>query len=234
MTISIPFATSQKVIIFDSSSIINFTLNGLLKEFVELKNIFDGKFIIPEEVKAEIIDKPLEIKKFKLEALKIKELFDEGILELPSSLGINQKMLSSKTIELMKIANNTFSGTQSAIHIIDSGETACLALSQILNEKGVKNVVCVDERTLRLLGEKPENLLEILNRKLHTQIRANKENFKYFKGFKFIRSAELIFFAYKKGMVSLKNQGVLDALLYALKFNGCSISEEEIAEMESL
>jgi hypothetical protein len=226
--------SAQKVIIFDSSSIINFTMNGLLKEFCELRAMFNGKFIVPQEVKMEIIDKPLEIKKFKLEALKIKELLTGKVIELPDSLGINQNTLTSKTEELMKIANNTFSGTQSPIHIIDSGETACLALSQILNEKGIKNVICVDERTLRLLGEKPENLLEILNRKLHTQIKANKDNFKFFKGLKFIRSAELIFVAYKKGIITLQNHNVLDALLYALKFNGCSISDEEIAEMERL
>lgn len=226
--------TVQKVIIFDSSSIINFTLNGLLNEFKELKKLFNGRFIIPHEVKEEIVNRPLEIKKFKLEALKIKELIDEKVLELPEAIGINPPILSSKTKELMNIANNTFFGRENAIHIIDSGETACLILSKLLTEKGVKNIISVDERTIRLLGEKPENLLEILKRKLHTSIKANKENFKFFKGFKFIRSAELIFIAYKKGIIKLKNHNVLDALLYALKFNGCSISEEEIAEMERI
>lgn len=224
----------EKIIIFDSSSIINFTLNGLLKEFRELKKMFNGRFIIPKEVKEEIIDKPYEMKKFKLEALKIQELLHDNILELPDSLGISPNILSSKTNQLIAIANRTFFGNNNSIHIIDSGETACIALSQILNEQGIKNLVCVDERTLRLLGEKPEALLEILNRKLHTKITANKNNFQFFKGFKFIRSSELMFFAYKKGIVTLKNHDVLDALLYALKFNGCAISDEEIIEMEKL
>ena len=231
-----PTLSTQKVIIFDSSSIINLTLNGLLGEFKELKKIFNGKFIIPEEVHQEIVDRPMEIKKFKLEALKIKELVEEKVLELPDSLGINEAKLSAKTKEMMGIANNTFFGHENAIHIIDSGETACLVLSTLLTEKGIKNVISVDERTIRMLGEKPENLLEILKRKLHVGIKANRENFKFFKGFKFIRSSELIFLAYKKGIVKLKNNNrqVLDALLYALKFNGCSISEEEIAEMERM
>jgi hypothetical protein len=227
-------STSQKVIIFDSSSIINLTLNGLLGEFGELKKIFNGKFIIPREVQEEVVTKPMEIKKFKFEALKIKEMIAENILELPSSLGINETQLSAKTQELMKIANNTFFGHENAIHIIDSGETACLVLSNLLTEKGIKNVISVDERTIRMLGEKPENLLEILKKKLHTSIKADRENFKFFKGFKFIRSAELVFIAYKKGIIKMKNGNVLDALLYALKFKGCSISDEEIAQMERL
>jgi len=225
---------TQKAIIFDSSSIINFTMNGLLEEFRELKKIFNGKFLVTREVKEEIVDKPLQIKRFELEALKIKELFEEKVLELPDSMGIDEAKISSRTKDLMNIANNTFYGKQSSIHIIDSGETACLVLSAMLSEKGIKNVLSVDERTIRLLGEKPENLLDIFRSKLHTQINSKKENYKFFTGFKFIRSAELIYLAYKKGLVKLKNGVVLDALLYALKFNGCSISDEEINEIKKL
>ena len=225
---------TEKVIIFDSSSIINFTMNGLLTEFRELKRIFNGRFIIPKEVKEEIVDKPIQIKRFELEALKIKELFEEKILELPEAMGINEAKISSKTKELENIANNTFFGRQNSIHIIDSGETACLVLSSMLSEKGIKNVICVDERTIRMLGEKPDNILDTLRNKLHTQITSKKENYKFFAGFKFIRSTELIFIAYNRGLVQLKNGLVLDALLYALKFNGCSISDEEISEIKKL
>jgi hypothetical protein len=227
--------SAEKAIIFDSSSIINFTMNGLLSEFRELKKIFNGKFLIPKEVKEEIVDKPLQIKRFELEALKIRELLEEKVLELPSSIGIDETKITSRTKELMNIANNTFSGRDNPIHIIDSGETACLVLSTMLSEKGVKNIISVDERTIRLLGEKPENLLDIFRSKLHTQITSKKENYKFFSGFKYIRSTELIFIAYSKGLVRIKNNGnVLDALLYALKFNGCSISDEEINEIKKL
>jgi hypothetical protein len=227
-------STAQKAIIFDSSSIINFTMNGLLGEFKALKEAFGGKFLIPEEVRVEIIDKPMEIKRFELEAIKIQELLDEKVLETPEVFGIDKNKISSETKKLMDTANDTFFGKQNSIHIIDLGETACLVLSSMLSEKGIRNVISVDERTIRMIGEKPENLLEILRKKLHTQINAKKENFKFFKGFKFIRSAELIFIAYKRGIVKLKNKNVLDALLYALKFNGCSISDEEIMQIEKL
>ena len=225
----------MKAIIFDSSTLINFAINGLLQELRELKKLFDGKFLVTKEIAEEIIDKPMKIKRFELEALKIKELLTDKILEMPSSLKIDDSKISRMTAEIMNLANNTFSAQENAMHIIDIGEASCLALSRLLNEKGIKNVVSVDERTMRLLCEKPENLFNIFQKKLHTEIKFKKENLKSFQDFKFIRSAELIFIAYKKGIVKLRNHdNVLDALLYAMKLNGCSISDDEISEMKRL
>jgi len=225
---------SEKVIIFDSSTLINFAMNGLIPEFIELKKIFNGKFLITKEVKEEIIDRPMEIKRFELEALKLKQLLEEGIIELPKSMGINEVEISQMTKEIMNTANNTFFGSKNAIHIIDLGEASCMALSKIFEQKGISNVISADERTIRILSEKPENLLSIFQKKLHTSITSNKKNYEVFKGFKFIRSSELMYVAYKKGIVKLKNGNVLDALLYAVKFNGCSISDEEISEIKRL
>jgi len=224
-----------KAIIFDSSTLINFSINGLLQELRGLKQLFDGKFLITEEVVSEIVDKPMKIKRFELEALKIKELLTDKVLELPSSLNIDDNKISKVTNEILNIANNIFFAHGNAMHIIDVGESSCLALSRLLNEKGIKNVLSVDERTMRLLCEKPENLLAIFQKKLHTSIEFKKENLKSFQDFRFIRSSELIFIAYKKGIVKLRNHAdVLDALLYAMKLNGCSISEGEISEMKRL
>ncbi len=224
----------QKIIIFDASTLITLAMNGLLPEFRELKKIFKGKFIITEDVKREIIDKPITIKRFELEALKLKQLLEDKILEMPSSLNVNADEISKKTTEFLKIANSIFSGRGKDIKLIDSGETSCLALSRILDEKKIKNVIAVDERTTRMLGEKPENLERLLQKKLHTSISFKKENFKFFKGFNFIRSSELVYIAYKKKLVRLKNGLVLDALLWAVKFKGCAISGDEIREIKSL
>ena len=224
----------SKIIIFDSGTLISFVMNGLLPELKKLRKIFDGKFIITNEVKKEIIDKPITIKRFELEALKLKQLLDEKILEMPVSVRIGNKEISKKTDEIMEIANNTFIGKGDSIKLIDSGEASCLVVSRLLNEKGIRNIIAIDERTTRMLVEKPENLENLLRKKLHTQITSKKENFKFFKGFKFIRSAELIYIAYKKGLVKLRNGPVLDALLWAVKYKGCAISGDEIKEIESL
>jgi hypothetical protein len=225
----------MKAIIFDSGTLISLSMNGLLSELSELKKSFNGKFIITQEVKREVIDKPLTIKRFELEALRIKQMFDEGILERPSSLGINEKVLESETDKIQKITNETFSVKNSFVHLIDSGEASCMALSRILIDKKIKNVIAVDERTTRLLCEKPQNLKEIMERRLHTKINSKEENYKFFRGIKIIRSPELIYVAYKKGIIGLKDgKNVLDALLYALKFRGAAISDEEIREIKNI
>lgn len=228
----------EKIIIFDASTLITFTMNGLLKEFKELRKIFNGKFIITDSVKKESIEKPLTIKRFELEALKIKQLLDDKILEMPLSLGVKDSEIVKRAEKILDISNDIFHSTKKSIHLIDMGEATCLALSKILTEKGVDNVVAVDERTTRMLGEKPENLRKLFEKKLHTKITSKKDNYKFFKGFKFIRSAELVYVAYKKNIVKLntpKNKKViLDALLYAVKFKGCSISRDEIEEIKKI
>ena len=85
-----------------------------------------------------------------------------------------------------------------------------------------------------MLGENPENLAKLLDKKLHARININKENCNFFRNFKFLRSAELVYVAYKKGLIDLKNGDVLDALLYAVKFKGCAISGEEIKEIKRM
>ncbi len=224
----------DKAIIFDSGSLISLSMAGLFDELVGLKKIFKGKFLITKEIKGEIIDKPMNIKKFELEAIRLKELLDVGILEMPSSLKIDDKEITRRTYEILQIANTTFKGRDRDIHLIDLGESSGLALSQILTEQGITNVLAVDERTTRMLCEKPENLRKLMEGKLHTSIIAKKENYKYFENFQFIRSTELMYVAYKKGLVESKDPKLLDALLYALKFKGAAISDEEISEIKRM
>lgn len=224
----------NKVIIFDASTLITLAMNGLLPEFRELKKIFKGKFIITKDVKREIIDRPITIKRFELEALKLKQLLDEKILEMPSCLGINEDEISIKTKEILNLANNLFIGKGKNLELIQFGEASCLVLSRLLDEKKIENVIAVDERTTRMLGEKPENLEKLLRKKLHIKVILNKKNFEFFKGFKFIRSSELVYVAYRKGMFKIKNTLLLDALLWAVKFKGCAISVDEIKEIKKL
>lgn len=225
---------TKEIIIFDASTLITLAMNGMFEEIRGLKKIFNGKFIITKEVKKEIIDKPITINRFKLEALKLKQLLDEKTLEMPLVLGISDEEISKKTMEILDMANNTFQGNNKNIHLIDLGESSCLALSKILNKKAIKNVIAMDERTTRMLGENPESLKKFLQKKLHTRINLKKENLEFFREFKVIRSSELVYIAYKKGLIKLKNGFVLDALLYAVKFKGCAISDEEIRQIKKL
>jgi len=225
----------MKAIIFDSGTLINFAMNGSLEELKELKKIFNGKFLITSDVKKEVIDKPLTIKRFELEALKIKQLLDEKILEMPESIGVFKNEILRETENFLNLANNLFFSDNREIHLIDSGEASCLALGKILDNRKIENVIAIDERTTRMLGENPDNLIRLMSEKLHTRITAKKEKLKYFKDFRFIRSTELIYVAYKKGIIGLKDGNlVLDALLYALKFKGAAISDNEIMEIKKI
>ena len=82
--------------------------------------------------------------------------------------------------------------------------------------------------------ENPENLRKLISGKVHSDVIANRGNFKFFSGFRLIRSAELVYLVYKKGIIPLKGAFVLDALLYAVRYHGCSISEDEIKEMKEI
>ena len=225
---------TEKIIIFDASTLITLAMNGLLEELKMLKKIFKGKFIIPNEVKYEAIDRPMKIKRFELEAMKLQNLLEDKIIELPASLSIDSEKISKETETLMSIANTTFEGNGKSIHLIDLGETACLVLSKILTEKGSPNVLAVDERTTRMLCEKPENLKQLFQKKLKVRIKSNQDNYPHFEGFRFIRSSEIAYIAYKKKIIRWKNKDILDALLYGVKFKGCAISEDEIKEIKKL
>ena len=221
----------MKCLIFDSSTIISIVMNGLFEELKRLKESFDGKFIIPKEVEEEVVNRPLNILRFKLEALRVKSLINEKVLEFPEAIGIKTSDVIKKTKEVLNISNSTFFSSKENIKIIHSGEAACVALSKILNQKKIENVLAVDERTTRIIIEKPENIEKLLSKKLHTNIDSNRKNFDYFKGIKVIRSTELMYIAYIKGLLEIKDKKVLEAVLYALKLNGCSISDDEIKEV---
>ncbi|MDD5191973.1 MAG: hypothetical protein PHH54_06845 [Candidatus Nanoarchaeia archaeon] len=222
---------TNKYLIFDSGPLINFALNGILPVLEKIKKEFKGEFLITKEVKREVIDYPLTIKRFELEALQIKDLFDRNILKHADLTNEQVDELRLKREQIVSIANSTFFANRKPLHILDKGEAAALALFSILKEP---SAIVIDERTARMLCENPENLKKLFQKKLHTNIIAKRENYPYFKNFKVIRSTELAYIACKKGLCEPKDPRILEAILYGLKDKGCSISREEIEEMKTL
>jgi hypothetical protein len=224
----------MKAIIFDSSTLINFVMNGLENILVSLKSKFPGKFLITQSVKQETVDRPMNNEKFELGALKILQLLDSKVLEMPESIGVSGNDIKTITQEMLKAANHSFSARGEFMHIIDEGEASCLALSKILTSKKIDNLIAIDERTTRMLGEKPENLQKLFEKKFHMPVKMFSNNLPDVKGIKFIRSSELVYVAWKKALVQLKDGKVLDALLYATKYKGSAISREEIEEIKRI
>jgi len=223
----------MKYLIFDAGPIISLTMNGMLPIIEKLKSVFDGEFILTPQVKNEVVDRPMKIKKYKLEAIQVNDLIDRGIFKMSTDIISNQR-LDRELKRTLKVVNSTLRTSQTGekIKILHNGEAACLAFSNLCGED---NVIVIDERTTRLLTEAPQNLERMMEKKLHTPLDADLSLLNELKKFKFIRSTELLFVAYKKGLIPIKNgNDLLDALLYGMKFKGTAISSQEIEEMKKL
>ncbi len=220
----------KKALIFDSSTLINLSMNGLLVILSDIKKDFGGEFFMTSAVRYETIDHPLKIKKFELGALKINNLLNKKIIEIPREF---EKEINKKTQNIKNLINSSFFARGRHLHLVDDGEVSCLALSKILQEKNNETLVVVDERTTRMLCENEENLRKLLEKKLHTRVESKGE-LSFFKNFRIIRSAELVYWAYKKNLIKIGNGQLLDALLYATKYKGCAISREEIEELKRM
>lgn len=217
----------MKYLIFDSGALINFSTNSLLNIMRGLQKSFSGKFLVTPAIKHETVDYPLKVKRFEWGALRIEQLFNEGVLVQAENNVVDANLLRKEAQKILGNANNMFFARNKPVHLLDQGEAEVLALSKILSEKGQENAIVIDERTTRVLCERPENMQKLLQKKLHTDVKVDKNMFDSFKGFNVIRSTELAYIAYKKGLIQVKDKKALEAVIYGLKFGGCSISEKE-------
>jgi len=214
----------MKNLVFDTSSVITLVTNNLLDLLMPLKSKFKGDFFIPKSVEYELVDKPLQGKMFKLEALIVRNVIKNNLL----------KTYSDNVDSLLNQINSMFIMNDRPIILVSKAEVEALALAINLQS----SAYVVDERTMRLLIEDPIKLKKLQERKLHNKIRINKdvlnEFSKYVKNVKVIRSTELMLIAYEFGLMdkylvsNTTNEDLLDALLWGLKLRGCAISQEEV------
>lgn len=223
----------MKYLIFDAGPIITLSMSGMLPVIEKLKENFKGEFILTPQVKVEVLERPMKIKKYKLSAIQIKSLIDKGVFKMSTDI-ISDTQLEKETKRILKVANGALRTAQTGekLKIIQKGEASTLAFSNLCK---TENVIVVDERTTRLLTEAPQNLEKLMEKKLHTPIKAELSLLAEFKNYKFIRSTELLYIAYKKDLLPMKkSKDLLDALLYGAKFKGTAISSKEIEEIKSL
>lgn len=223
----------MKYLIFDAGPIISLTMNGMLPVLEKLKEAFPKiEFILTPAVKREIVDKPMGIKKYKLEAMQVADMIERGIFTMSDKVVPNSKLAKEKN-RILKTANGVLrsTNTKEKISIIHDGEASCLAFAGLC---GCENLIVIDERTTRMLSEAPKDLEKMMERKLHTPLDATLSLLDGMKDFRFIRSAELLYVAWKKGLIGNKKKDWLDALLYGVKFKGCAIASSEIEGMKKL
>lgn len=197
--------------------------------FKHLKEREKISFIIPESVYYESVERPLKIKRFELNAVRIKNAVDNGFLEIAkTTLEIKNMMneLSTVTADLCKADGRK-------ITLINKGEAETLALMKEINSK----ILLIDERTTRMIIEEPQNLMSFLQHRHKCKITLNKGRMDEFKNFftniNVIRSVELIALAYDDGAFEMqmeKSKQALEAALFAAKYAGCAVSAKEIKD----
>lgn len=226
----------MKSIVFDAGPVISLTTNNLLWLLEKLKQKFRGEFYITSGVRYELVKRPLETKKFKFEALQVERQIENGILSV-----VEDDAVKLKSKELLNLANSTFFAQGNPIQIVQTGEMETLAFAMLRNP----DAIVVDERITRLLVENPDNLKSLLERRLHTRIIVDKNKLKSFqeqvRHISLIRSIELVAIAYELGfldeyIVSIPKarQELLESILWGVKLNGCSVSEDEIKQIVNI
>jgi UDP:flavonoid glycosyltransferase YjiC (YdhE family) len=119
------------------------------------------------------------------------------------------------------------------MQVVSDAEMSCLALANEMKKQNHDVLVAIDERTARMLSEKPENLEQTMSAHLHKRVRF-EGNLNIIKDIKIVRSSELVYVAYKKGLIDLKDPESLEALIYATKYKGAAISWDEINQLKKL
>ncbi len=220
----------MKAIVFDAGPIISLTTNNLLWMLEKLKDQYKGEFIIPKEVRFELVEKPIETKRFKLEALEVNREINRGILKV-----VEHPEIQKIKQELLMLANNCFSSRGFYIKIVHEGEMATLAAALYHNA----DAVVIDERTTRELIENPDRLAAHMSKKLSTKIDVDKKCVQAFRekvgNLKIIRSIEMAIVGYELGWFDKyltqdkdARKILIEAILWGIKMRGASISQQEI------
>ena len=181
-------------IVFDTGPIISLATNNLLWLLENLKERYKGDFLIPKDVQKELVEVPLEIKRFKLEALQVNREINKGNLKV-----IEDPRIQILEQELLQLANSCFKAKGFPIKIVQKGEMAAVATALIFNS----DAIVIDERTARELIENPEKIAELMSYKLKTKIEVDKTCLDKIKSkfgsLKVIRSIELAMVGYELG-----------------------------------
>ncbi len=202
-------------------------LMNVFKNFIKENNL---DLIISKDVARESVWKPIENKRFSLNAARIKKIITDGTLTImPKS---NQ--LEKDTQKILNLTNSIFlTENKNTIKILQVGEAEALAIA---NQKKCK-ILFVDERTTRSLIENPMRLKQVLERKQGKQIIINQQKLNefsnMFRELKVFRSVDLIALAYEQNLFNGEldhSELELEAALYAAKYSGCAVSETEINE----
>lgn len=219
----------MKTLVFDASSLISLSekcFMSILGCLAEQKKV---EFVMPMHVMRETVQVPLKIKRFELNALRIKNAIKKSWIKV-MPLSEKDKRLSKK---IMSMTKNLFFLENKPIQFIHKGEIEALALTKNINA----DALVMDERTTRMLLEEPQNLVNLFEYRHGKKISFDTQKLLELKktvGKPIIfRSSELLAMGYEKncfGKELEETKASLKACLFSVKYAGCAISEYEIEE----
>jgi hypothetical protein len=223
----------HKILFFDAGPIITLTMARMIDILKPLKEKFGGKFYITPAVYKELVEEPITIRRFKFEALQVKKLIKEGVLEIYNNVP------NTKVASFTNLSNKLYAADKKWMEVIQAGEMSIVVAA--LKEK---TPIAMDERTMRLLIEDPTSLKTLLERRSRKKVISSQANINKFsslvKGVVIIRSIELASLAFKLGLFdsyalpgATGKKELLDAILWNAKFNGCAVTENEIEELKA-
>jgi len=222
-----------KALFFDTGPIITLVMSRLVWILPELKKKYGGKFYITPSVKRELVTRPMDIKRFQFEALQASKLIKEGVLE------VYEDVPQKEVARLHTIANSSFKIDDQNMEVVQSGEIE----SVVCALKVGAEAIVMDERTLRLFIENNKEMKALLERRFQKTVSMDLEKMKQFSkelgDIKIIRSVELVGVAYKMGLLDSylpaqkdARETLVGAVLWAAKFNGAAVTEDEVEEMK--
>lgn len=214
-------------VVCDASSLISLADSCFVPLLYSLRERMGGPFLLPRGVRFECIDRPLKSKEYSLAAVRLERAERDGVLKTVDF------SVESEAEEIMWLANNLFFVHDRPLKLLHLGESEMLAVARKL---GVPNLL-VDERTTRVLVEAPLDLKRHFESEFHSSVMVNDKYLRDFqsltRGMVFFRSCELLAAGFEQGFFveygELERQA-LEAAFYAIKYNGCSVSFQEISQ----
>lgn len=214
-------------IVFDSSALISLTDSCFVHALQMMRRKYSGKFVIPPSVEYECVVHPRKVRMHALHALRIARAIKDRVLEV---VDVRE---TGRVKAILNHANSAFYVNGKPLELLQVGEAEALALA---GELGCRDMV-IDERTCRVLAEEPQKYAAHLAEEFGSKIKVDTKSLDSFlamvSGMRFYRSTEFMVLAYEHGYFDdygPMREEALEAALFRLKYAGCAISEEEIAE----
>ncbi len=221
----------QKNIVCDSSALISLadTCNISSLNFLSQRGL---NFIVTPAVRAEIVSRPLTIRKYAFSAVRLQKSLAEGSLKLISSHTLNEQ-----TKKILEVANSLIYVANKPLDLIQLGEAECLAIFASASAKAL----LIDEKTTRMLIESPMQLKDTIESEYRQKATVDKSRLEEFskltQGITCLRSSELLAFALKQGFFDEYGQNKREAFVaavYSLREAGCGLTSAEIVEYEKM